>query len=215
MAHEPFLYLETGSKFPTGQPVMVTLDYAKGTMPEVARLATVVVEGKLDRKGIFGPVMTDCKLVVRDQNAKAEETPFPPTRVLTKKGRTAKKAEPNVPPADPRAFVLRFDGSVREGEPGYRAEATSFRLRFGPGQWRGTAVGKSVAWGVGNQNKDHWGVGSGEATFSSEVREDADGAYFIFSLNGTDWESERVAVLFRLTLPDGRAGVATALIPID
>ena len=143
-------------------------------------------------------------------------TPFPPTRVLTKKGLAAKKAERKCGSLHrPRAVALRFGGPIREGEPGYRAEATSFKLRFGPGKWLGMAVGKSVAWGVGNQNKDHWGVGSGEATFSSDVREDADGAYFIFSMNGTDWESDRVAVLFRLTLPDGRPGLATALVPVE
>ena len=118
------------------------------------------------------------------------------------------------PPVDPRAFALRFDGPVREGESGYRPECTSFRLRFGPGKWRGTVIGKSIAWGDGNQNQDFWGVGSGEATFSSAVYEDGQGAYFVFSLNCTDWESNRIAVLFRLTFPDGSFGVATALIPV-
>ncbi len=224
MAHEPFVYPGTGSNFPTGQPVTVTLDYKAGVMPEFSVGDRVIVEGRFDRKGIFGPTLTERRLVRREQDGKASpggSSASPSPRAAARKGRLPKKAAEKPedaggasPPVDPRAIALRFDGPVREGETGYRPECTSFRLRFGPGKWRGTVIGRSLAWGDGNRGKDHWGVGSGEVTFSSEVHQDGDGAYFVFSLNGTDWESDRVAAVFRLTLPDGRPGVATALIPV-
>ncbi len=220
MAHKPYVYLGTGSNFPTGQPVLVTLDDKAGLMPEVSVGDGVVAEGRLDRAGIFGPILTECRLVRRERDGKAP--PGEPGASASPrggggvKGRSSRKAAEKTPrdAADPRAVALRFDGPVREGQTGYRPRFTSFRLRFGPGKWRGTVIGRSIAWGDGNQNQDHWGVGSGEVTFTSDVHEDADGAYFVFSLNGTDWESDRVAALFRLTLPDGTSGVATALIPV-
>ena len=204
MAHEPFVYLATGWKFPTGQPVMVTFEDKAKALIDLAVGDRVIVEGKFDRKGIFGPILAAPKLVKRESTAKP--TPDP-------KGEAPTADTPPATPIDPRAIVLRFDSLVHRGEPGYRPTSTSFRLRFGPGApWRGTVIGESIAWGDGNGNKDHWGQGSGEPTFSGEVQEDAKGAYFIFTLNGTDWESRRVVALFRLTLPDGRSGLATAII---
>ncbi|MDR3623166.1 MAG: WD40 repeat domain-containing protein [Paludisphaera borealis] len=120
---------------------------------------------------------------------------------------------PGAPP-DPTPLALRFDGIVRPGEAEYNRERTSVRLRFGPGRWAGTVVRSSVVWGDGNQGQDHWGQGAGEPTFASKVQEDVKGAFFIFSLNGVDWESNRAGALIRLTLPDGKPAVATALFPI-
>jgi|GEM_PF-5336035 len=213
MAFEPFVYLGTGLHFSTGQPVRITLEFKDGTFPKVSSNEKVVTEGLFERQGVFGPVLTGCRIVREEAKAKSS----PASRATARKGRvsgkTARKLElADQKSNDPRSVALRFDGRVSEGDMGYRPEHSSFRLRFGPGSWRGAVVGESLAWGDGNQGQDHWGIGSGEKTLSSEVFQDKEGAYFIFSVSGTDWESERIAVLFRLTLPDGRPGVATALI---
>ncbi len=214
MAHEPFVYLGTGLNFPTGQPVQVTFEFKPGPFPKVSRGDEIVAEGVFDRAGIFGPIMTKSRIISGKSEPKPAESTSAPSRKEGPSSRSEKKSSSKRQSlAVSKSIALRFDGRVQEGETGYRPECSSFRLRFGPGAWRGTTVGESIAWGEGNQGKDYWGASSGEKTFSSEVYQDKVGSYFVFSLNGTDWESEVLAVLFRLTLPDGRHGVATALIP--
>ena len=173
MAHEPYVYLATGSNFPTGQPVRVTLDYkGAGVMPDFTAGDRVVVEGTIDRTGIFGPILIGCRVVQRSgrEARRRRRRPGPPggNEEGAERRKGAEKADDpgRFAPTTRRRHPEVSTAPVRAGEPGYRAECTSFRLRFGPGNWQGTAVGRSVAWGDGNQNKDHWGVGSGEQTFS-------------------------------------------------
>ncbi len=221
MANEPFVYLSTGHNFPTGQPVQITLEYSKVTMPKIAVGDRLTVEGKFDRTAIFGPLLVQNRILKREQNGKVMplegSTTTSPKTSTKKRGITSKKADQPLVPVvarDSQSILLLFDGQLGEGEPGFRANCTSFRLRFGPGNWTGTKIGKAIAWGDGNKGQDHWGEGSGEPTFSSELRRDERGTYFVFSLNGDDWESDHVAAMFRVTLPDGKLGVATALISV-
>lgn len=193
---------------------------AQVSHPTTAAGDRVVAEGLFDRKGIFGPTLVKCRLTpvaekvsVRAQGAGG---PAPAARPATKKARVTKKDAGkgrDRGPVDPRALVLRFDGPVAEGEVGSRPGWSSFRLRLPPGNWRGTTLGTSDAWGDGNSGKDHWGIGSGEKTACSRLMEDAGGYFFVFSVAGTRWESNWIAAMFRYTLADGQPGVATVLFP--
>jgi hypothetical protein len=210
---DPIVYLATNSTVSAGQPIMLTLESKPGGMPKLAIGERIVVVGRLSRVGAFGPILTDGRVVQREPEPKATAT-----GPAVKKSRVpARLPEPVSPslPTDPRSVSLRFDGQIREGDTGYKADHTTFRLRFGTGKWKGTAIGPSIAWGDGNKGLDHWGVGSGEPTSHSEIHQDSAGDYFLFSLKGTDWESDRIAAIFRLTLPDGRPGVATASFPVE
>jgi hypothetical protein len=220
MAHEPFVYLLTGSKFPTGQPVLVTVDFRPGAFPGLKRGDRIVVEGRVDRKGIFGPVLTGSRILTEPAQTTTPRTAGEPTTkrsAPTRKGRTPRRTGgPSEVPqagADGAAIPLRCDGPVLPGEPGFRPQWSSYRLRFAPGAWQGTKLGRSIAWGDGNDGHDFWGEGSGEKTSCSEVDRDAEGFFFIFSLHGTDWDSTGISALIRLTLPNGRHAVAAAVFP--
>src|SRR5205085_1415431 len=56
--------------------------------------------------------------------------------------------EPPAPAAgDRRGAVLTFGGKLGPHDPKYREGFQAFRLRFGPGDWAGTAIQVASAWG--------------------------------------------------------------------
>jgi hypothetical protein len=152
------------------------------------------------------------------QEPKTKDDDAPEKKASDKSARTRKNRNRTAPAqdatGDPRATVLRCAGRVAAGEPGFRQGWNSFRLRFGPGDWRGTILRQATAWGDGNEGKDLWGVGSpGIETLQSEVFRDQAGCFFIFSVKGDQSDSNWVACAFHYTLPNGVPGVASALFP--
>jgi hypothetical protein len=156
------------------------------------------------------------------QDAKRPEQPAEKEKkkgdVASKKGKAA-QAQPRATgggfeTGDPRAVLLRFGGRILPGEPGFRQGWASFRLRFGPGDWRGTKIRVATAWGDGNAGKDIWGHGSpGTDARLSDVYRDPQGFFFVLSLEGDDFGSNWVAAVFRFETPNEIPGVASALFP--
>lgn len=204
--YEAFVEMNTGVTDPAGHRLKVTLQFPSGAMPDVALGDLVVVQGKFSRRSAFGPVLSGCSLVRREPGAPAAEGDG---------GVAMKRPEPGGvgASADPRGIALTYDGSVRAGEPGYREGWASVRLRFGPGEWRGAVAGRCIAWGDGDRGNNHWGMGSDEAAEATVIADGAEGAYLVFSVKGTEWDSSCIGALIRLTLPDGRHAVATAVFP--
>ena len=70
-------------------------------------------------------------------------------------------AEPPASTAvDQRGAVLRFEGKLGPDHPNYRKDFEAFRLRFGPGDWAGTTINATSAWGMGRAST--FGVGPAE-----------------------------------------------------
>ncbi len=193
-------------------------------MPEVSPWeSSPVVAGKFDRKGIFGPVLKENRIVRREQEGRPVGRCRMPRR--TPRRGWGEGAAPNsilekpedigqpLLPADPRAVVSRFRSKVREGETGYSGrEALPFRLRFDqafavPGEGPGF---EGIAWGDGNEGKVYWGsrFGRDDAKFRRSGRFQG-GDYVVFWVPRTDWEPGMAGRAGTIN-PDGRHGVATA-----
>ncbi|WP_165247353.1 leucine-rich repeat domain-containing protein [Paludisphaera soli] len=106
--------------------------------------------------------------------------------------------------------VLGFGGKLGPKDEGYLPDFESYKLRFGPGDWEGTTIGVAMSWGEGSGAMDHWGWKDLAETRTSELRRDAQGAYFVHSLH-KEGHARWVASLFRFTRKDGRHGVARAI----
>jgi hypothetical protein len=153
--------------------------------------------------GVLGLVF--CSLPVRPV---AGEEPF--------QGKVAEKKAAPVPAASastPRSAVaFGFGGKLGPKDPGFVPGFESYKLRFGPGDWAGTRIIITSAWGDKNPETDLWNWPNGRDARATDALSDKDGYYFIYSLataNAANW----VVANFRYTLRDGRHGVANALIP--
>ena len=121
-------------------------------------------------------------------------------------------AEPPASTAvDQRGAALRFEGKLGPDDPRYRKDFEAFRLRFGPGDWAGTTITATSAWGNG-ESVDLWGWTGGAAAEWSSIFHDDQGYYFILYVN-TAGSSHRMIALFRYILKDGTPGVAAASFP--
>jgi Leucine-rich repeat (LRR) protein len=131
-------------------------------------------------------------------------------------GKVAEKKAAPVPAASastPRSAVaFGFGGKLGPKDPGFVPGFESYKLRFGPGDWAGTRIIITSAWGDKNPETDLWNWPNGRDARATDALSDKDGYYFIYSLataNAANW----VVANFRYTLRDGRHGVANALIP--
>lgn len=113
-----------------------------------------------------------------------------------------------------KKYASRFEfvKVLSAGEAGYREGRQSFKLRLGAGDWEGTEITESSAWGNGSDGKDLWGWGGGADVSCSEVSKDQAGYYFIYSLQAAG-DSKWIAALFRYTMADGSKGVGQAIFP--
>jgi|GEM_PF-2213416 len=90
----------------------------------------------------------------------------------------------------------------------------SVKLYFGTSEiYRDAVISESSAWGPGNNGRDLWGWKGGVSVHHSDVRRDAAGYYFIYSLQHPVGQSPVVAAQFRYVLRSGAHGVANATFP--
>jgi len=63
------VYLATGQKFPSGQPIRVSMRFQKeDDAKELADLEQIVVEGRVGEAGVFGPSLEEFKIVSKKMN---------------------------------------------------------------------------------------------------------------------------------------------------
>lgn len=118
------------------------------------------------------------------------------------------------PPKPDKKHASRFEfvAVLKEGDAGFREGYQNIKLRLGSDEWRGAKITESTAWGAGNDGKDLWGWGGGVEAVWSEIEEDRDGHFFIYSLQAAG-SSQWVTAMFRYTLSDGSKGVGQAIFP--
>ncbi len=131
--------------------------------------------------------------------------------------RAAADASPNARPRS--AVMFGFGGRVGPKDEGYVPGFESYRLRFGPGDWAGTRIIITSAWGARHPDTDLWNWPDGRNVRATDALRDGEGHYFIYSLAtaGADAKADAdnwVVACFHYTLRDGRRGVGGAIIPL-
>ncbi|HVV98866.1 MAG TPA: WD40 repeat domain-containing protein [Planctomycetaceae bacterium] len=115
--------------------------------------------------------------------------------------------------ADQRlACRLELVKLLEPDDAGYHEGFQNYKLGFGAGDWKGTQIVESSAWGDGTDGKDLWGYFQGEEVRISAVERERDRYGFVYSLK-SGGSSKWISAMFRYTLTDGSAGVAQAQFP--
>ena len=165
----------------------------------------------LDPGGTSHQVVALFRYLLKDGTFGVAAASFPFQGESKPGAENAVKGKPATPAVEQRGVALSFDGKLGPDDPRYRKDFEAFRLRFGPGDWAGTAMQVTSAWGD-NEGRDLWGwIDGSPAEWSPTFRDDR-GDYFILYLHSAG-SSQRVIAAFRYLLKDGTPGVAKASLP--
>ena len=166
----------------------------------------------LDPGGTSHQVVALFRYLLKDGTFGVAAASFPFQGESKQGAENAVKGKPATPAVEQRGVALSFDGKLGPDDPRYRKDFEAFRLRFGPGDWAGTAMQVTSAWGD-NEGRDLWGwIDGSPAEWSPTFRDDR-GDYFILYLHSAG-SSHRVIAAFRYLLKDGTPGSGQGVVTV-